>query len=178
VTQTYISTAVEGVAILLIANDAEVPPERRTKVPRIENYAEITVPRQSMEDIKSHFRLTRHTFEQLVDQLQRCPELQLDESHGRAPFTVSGIQEHQNHFGPSQTDLGFPNQPPTAYVAGYPISSILNNFRRSHPSIAQRNLQNEIFGRNLHLLKEEITDAFKNSTTKWRATEIGKENSC
>ena len=30
-------------------------PERRSKVPRIENYAEVTVPQQSLDDFKSHF---------------------------------------------------------------------------------------------------------------------------
>ena len=64
-------------------------PERRSKVPRIENYAELTVPQQSLDDFKSLFRQSRVTFEVFVIELQRCQELQLGEQgYGRAPITV------------------------------------------------------------------------------------------
>ena len=47
---------------------------RRPKVPHIDIYAEEVVPQQTCDDFKSHFRLSRSTFEMLVCELSTCPK--------------------------------------------------------------------------------------------------------
>jgi hypothetical protein len=42
-----------------MAVDYVLPIQKRVDIPRVENYYEVTIPRYSPDDFKSHFRLTR-----------------------------------------------------------------------------------------------------------------------
>jgi hypothetical protein len=44
-----------------MAVDYVLPIQKRVGIPRVENYYEVTIPRYSPDDFKSHFRLTRET---------------------------------------------------------------------------------------------------------------------
>ena len=45
---------------------------QRKTVNRIENYFEVTIPRYSPDDFRSHFRLTRESFDNLTQKISEC----------------------------------------------------------------------------------------------------------
>ena len=47
--------------------------ERKT-VNRVENYFEITIPQYEPDDFRSHFRLTRQSFDDLAQKISKCNE--------------------------------------------------------------------------------------------------------
>lgn len=57
---------------------------RRDSIPRIRNYAEIVVPKYSLIDFKSHFRLERSSFDIICRAIGR----QLSVHRGNLPVTV------------------------------------------------------------------------------------------
>jgi hypothetical protein len=48
--------------------------QKRVDIPRVENYYEVTIPRYSPDDFKSHFRLTRETFQSTCQRLSQTEE--------------------------------------------------------------------------------------------------------
>jgi hypothetical protein len=47
--------------------------QRRDVVPRIQHYYQEIVPMYSLDDFKSHFRLSRHSFQTLLVQMEKAP---------------------------------------------------------------------------------------------------------
>jgi hypothetical protein len=48
---------------------------RRDHVPRIQHYCQQIVPMYSLDDFKSHFRLSRHSFQTLLAEMEKAPTL-------------------------------------------------------------------------------------------------------
>ncbi|XP_064651986.1 putative nuclease HARBI1 [Lineus longissimus] len=82
----------ESIGTAGLSLERHLPEERRAKVPRTENYAEVTVPLQSLDDFRSHFRLSRTTFEVLLGELQPCPEIALGQHGFGSPPVELGKQ--------------------------------------------------------------------------------------
>jgi hypothetical protein len=57
-----------------MAVDYVLPIQKRVDIPRVENYYEVTIPRYSPDDFKSHFRLTRETFQSTCQRLSQTEE--------------------------------------------------------------------------------------------------------
>ena len=58
---------------------------RRDSVPRVDNFAEVTVPTYSMDDFRMHFRVTRPTMEVIVRRIANNPGVPVAQIRGKAP---------------------------------------------------------------------------------------------
>ena len=64
-------------------------PLRRSHVPRQEGYSEVTVPQQSDRDFRGLFRLSRGTFDIVVNRIRNSPHLSSDSySRGRLAIDI------------------------------------------------------------------------------------------
>jgi hypothetical protein len=49
-------------------------PRKRVFVPRVQHYVEVTIPQYTLDDFKSHFRMSRGTYERTCLHLRPLPE--------------------------------------------------------------------------------------------------------
>lgn len=61
---------IDGADVALAYGELFLQP-RRDKIPRTENYAEITVPAYSIDDFRKHFRMSRASFDILLGEIVR-----------------------------------------------------------------------------------------------------------
>ena len=47
-------------------------------VNRVENYFEITIPQYEPDDFRSHFQLTRQSFDDLAQKISKCKEYNIN----------------------------------------------------------------------------------------------------
>ena len=59
---------------------------RRPFVARITNFAEEVVPLLSLDDFREHFRVTRPTFDAIVNKIHQVPGIPVVQVHGKEPI--------------------------------------------------------------------------------------------
>ena len=62
----------------------------RNKIPKIEQFVELTVPRYTDANFRHHFRMSLETVEILVRMIENCPEVptEFDGNRGRPPIAI------------------------------------------------------------------------------------------
>ena len=68
-----------------VYNDHFVTP-LRNNINRIQNYYETVIPIYTLDEFRSHFRMSRSTVEQLCSQLVLTGEIPTIHEHGRSPI--------------------------------------------------------------------------------------------
>ena len=58
----------------------------RNKIPKIEQFVELTVPRYTDANFRHHFRMSRETVEILIRMIRNCPEVPTEFDGNRGPY--------------------------------------------------------------------------------------------